>query len=124
MWGDRGGTARGSRVSDTQEEGEVASFVPVAQASDLEDGDMRAFELERRKVAVANVGGAFHAFDDTCTHLRCPLSEGELEGTTVTCPCHFSQFDVTTGEVSTPPALEPVKTYRTHVEGDALQVEV
>ena len=102
----------------------MAKFVTAARTSDLEDGDMRAFDLEGRKIAVANVGGDFYAFDDTCTHLRCPLSEGELEEITVTCPCHFSQFDVTTGDVLNPPAFEPVKTYRTRVEGDALQVEV
>ncbi len=102
----------------------MARFVTVARASDLEDGDMQAFELEGTRVAIANVGGAFYAFEDTCTHLRCPLSQGDLEETTVTCPCHFSQFDVTTGDVMTPPALEPVRTYRTRLEGDALQVEV
>ncbi len=102
----------------------MASFATVAKASDIEDGDLRAFDVEGTKVTVAKVGGHFYAFDDTCTHLHCPLSEGELEDTTVTCLCHFSQFDVRSGAVLSPPAVEPVRTYGVRVEGDALQVEV
>jgi 3-phenylpropionate/trans-cinnamate dioxygenase ferredoxin component len=70
------------------------------------------------------VGGSFYAFGDTCTHRRCPLSKGELEGTTVTCPCHGSQFDVTTGAVLRGPAEDPVGSYPMTMEGELLQVEV
>jgi nitrite reductase/ring-hydroxylating ferredoxin subunit len=61
-----------------------------------------------RKIAVANVGGELHGFDDTCTHRGCSLAQGTLDGTVVTCPCHGSQFDVTTGAVVLGPATEPV----------------
>jgi nitrite reductase/ring-hydroxylating ferredoxin subunit len=70
-----------------------------------------------RKVAVANVGGELHAFDDTCTHRGCSLAQGTLEGTVVTCPCHGSQFDVTTGAVVRGPATEPVKVVTLDAEG-------
>ena len=60
------------------------------------------------KVAIANVGGELHGFDDTCTHRGCSLAQGTLEGNVVTCPCHGSQFDVTTGAVVRGPATEPV----------------
>jgi nitrite reductase/ring-hydroxylating ferredoxin subunit len=46
------------------------------------------------------------------------LSEGELDGATVTCPYHGAQFNVCTGEVLRGPAKEPLKTYRVVVEGD------
>lgn len=61
-----------------------------------------------RKIAVANVGGELRGFDDTCTHRGCSLAQGTLEGTVVTCPCHGSQFDVTSGAVVRGPATEPV----------------
>jgi NADH-quinone oxidoreductase subunit F len=54
----------------------------------------------------------------------CSLADGDLEGKTVTRPCHGSPFDVTTGSVLNPPADEPVLTYPIRVEGDELQVEV
>ena len=91
--------------------------------NDVPPGKLAVFQVGGTRVAVANVGGTFHAFDDTCTHRQCSLAGGTLEGTTVTCPCHGSQFDVTTGAVVRPPAAQPVKSYRVEVEGDSLKIE-
>ena len=101
----------------------MAEFVAVGRADDLGEGDMRAFDVRGTKVAVANVAGTFHAFDDTCTHVGCSLAEGDLEGTTVVCPCHGSRFDVTSGAVLQGPAREPVRVYETRVEGGGLGVK-
>jgi 3-phenylpropionate/trans-cinnamate dioxygenase ferredoxin component len=100
----------------------MAEFEAVSAVGDLEQGEMRAFDVHGTEIAVANVGGAFYAFDDTCTHLACSLAEGDLEETTVICPCHGSEFDVTSGEVLEGPAREPVATYETRVEGGNLEV--
>jgi 3-phenylpropionate/trans-cinnamate dioxygenase ferredoxin subunit len=102
----------------------MGEFRSVVKSEDIGEGQFAAFEVDGERVAVANVGGTFHAFGDICTHARCSLAEGELEGQTVTCPCHGSQFDVTTGEVLNPPATEPVPTFGVRVEGDDVQVEV
>lgn len=99
-------------------------FTTVAKAGDIPPGELAAFNVEGTQVAIANVDGVFYAFDDTCTHRRCSLAEGDLEGTTVVCPCHGSVFDVTTGAVLAPPAVVPVGSYRVWVEGDALLVDV
>ena len=85
---------------------------------------MRAFDVQDTKIAVANVGGTFYAFDDTCTHMECSLAQGDLEETTVTCPCHGSEFDVTSGEVLAPPAREPVGYYETRVVGENIEIKV
>jgi 3-phenylpropionate/trans-cinnamate dioxygenase ferredoxin component len=71
---------------------------------------------------VVNVGGTFYAFGDTCTHLQCSLAEGALEEATVTCRCHGSRFDVTSGAVLQGPAQEPVETYETRVEDGSLKI--
>jgi nitrite reductase/ring-hydroxylating ferredoxin subunit len=101
----------------------MAEFVPVSRAGDLGEGEMTAFEVRGTQIAVANVDGKFYAFDDTCTHMRCSLAGGDLEETTVICPCHSSEFDVTSGAVLQGPAQEPVETYETRVEGDSLEVK-
>lgn len=101
----------------------MAEFVPVGKASEISEGGLRAFDVGGTRVAVANVGGTLHAFSNTCTHKQCSLADGELDGTTVTCPCHGSQFEVTTGSVLNPPAVEPVRTYVVRVEGDELHIE-
>ena len=76
------------------------------------DGSLRRVRSDDGTwVAVANVQGGLYGVDDTCTHEGCSLSDGRLDGTTVTCPCHGSQFDVTSGEVLRGPAEDPVGTW-------------
>jgi nitrite reductase/ring-hydroxylating ferredoxin subunit len=73
---------------------------------------------------VANVGGSFFAFDDTCPHRQCSLAEGELEDTSIICACHGSEFDVRTGEVLNPPARDNVEHYELQVADGQIKVEV
>lgn len=102
----------------------MGEFTTVGKAAAVADGELEAFDAGGTQVAVANVRGTYYAFDDTCTHQQCSLANGDLKGTTLTCACHGSEFDVTTGEVLGPPATEPVATYPVKVEGEDLQVEV
>jgi 3-phenylpropionate/trans-cinnamate dioxygenase ferredoxin component len=101
----------------------MGEFVTVGTAAELSEGEMRAFDVSGQKVAVARVDGSLYAFGDVCTHARCSLAEGELERKTVTCPCHGSQFDVTSGAVLNPPATEPVPVFRVRVQDDEIEVE-
>jgi nitrite reductase/ring-hydroxylating ferredoxin subunit len=98
-------------------------FVKIGTTSDVADGQLRAFDVDGTKVSVANADGQLYAFDDTCTHAGCSLAHGTLDGTTVTCPCHGSQFDVTSGTVLRGPAQRPVRSRAIQVDGDALLTE-
>ena len=83
----------------------MTTGVTTIKASETPVGGVAAFDVRGTRVAVANVGGTYYAFDDACTHEQCLLAEeGELTGTTLTCTCHGSQFDVRTGTVLAPPA--------------------
>jgi nitrite reductase/ring-hydroxylating ferredoxin subunit len=97
--------------------------VRVTDANNFAEGEMRVFDIDGTKVSVAATGGRLFAFDDACTHRGCSLGEGELEGSTVTCPCHGSQFNVTTGAVIRGPAREPVRSRSIQVDGPDLLVE-
>lgn len=94
----------------------------VGKAGDLVPGSMAAFQVEGKSVAIANVGGEFFAFDNICTHLGCDLATGVLDDVVVTCPCHGSRFEVTTGAVVAGPATVPVGTHGVEIVGDELQV--
>jgi len=98
-------------------------LVRIENARDIGAGEMRVFDVAGIKVTIASVGGQLHAFDDTCTHRACSLVKGKLDGATVTCPCHGSQFDVTTGEVLRGPAQQPVRSRLVQIEGESLLVE-
>ena len=92
----------------------------VGKSSDVPDGEIKAFDVEGMRIAVAQSEGEFHAFDDLCTHEECSLEEdGEIDGTEVTCLCHFSVFDVHTGKVIEGPATEPLQVYGVNlIDGD------
>ena len=98
-------------------------LVRIENARDIASGEMRVVDVAGTKVNISSVDGQLHAFDDTCTHKACSLAKGKLDGTTVTCPCHGSQFDVTTGEVLRGPAQQPVRSRLVQIEGEILLVE-
>ncbi len=98
--------------------------VTLGTASSVTEGGMAAFKAADREIAVANIGGTYYAFNDICTHRRCSLSDGELDDTTLTCICHGSRFDISTGEVLRGPAQRPLEVYPVSVEGDELRVDV
>ena len=95
----------------------------VSAGNKLSEGEMRVFDIDGTKVGVAAAGGRLYAFDDACTNMGCSLGEGKLENTTVTCPCHGSQFDVTSGVVIRGPAHQPVRSRSVQIEGDDLLIE-
>lgn len=98
-------------------------LVRIGGANDVAKGQMRVFDVSGTKVNVANADGHLYAFDDTCTHRGCSLANGELAGTVVTCACHGSQFDVTSGAVLRGPAERPVRSHAIEVQGSDLLTE-
>ena len=72
--------------------------VRVAGVRDVPPGTLKHVEAGGKELVLANVGGKVYALEDRCAHMNAPLSMGTLEGTTITCPLHFSRFDVTTGK--------------------------
>jgi nitrite reductase/ring-hydroxylating ferredoxin subunit len=102
----------------------MPEFVKVATTDQVSQGQGHLVEIGGQEIAIFNVGGAFHAIDNSCTHVGGPLCEGELNGTEVTCPWHGAAFDVTTGQVLGPPAGAPVNRYNVRVEGSDIQIEV
>jgi nitrite reductase/ring-hydroxylating ferredoxin subunit len=98
-------------------------LVRVGYAKDVVKNEMRVFDVAGTKVSIASALGGLYAFDDTCTHKGCSLAKGKFDGTTVTCPCHGSRFDVTSGAVLRGPAQRPVRSRLVQVEGEDLLVE-
>ncbi len=100
----------------------MPDFKKVASGTEIQPGEMMIVEVDGEEVAIANVGGEFFAFSNTCTHRGGPLGEGILTGDVVECPFHAGQFNVRTGAVVGPPPSEPVQTYAVRVDGDDISV--
>ena len=95
----------------------------VGLAKDVATGRLKAFDVLGLKIAVANADGHLYAFEDTCTHTGCSRARGTLAGTTVTCGCHGSQFDVTSGAVVRGPASRPVRSWAVQLAGADLLID-
>lgn len=102
--------------------GPQPDFIP-APALPVEPGVITVVDIDGTAVAIVNVGGQMHAFDDECSHRSCPLSEGGLEESIVTCPCHKSRFDIRTGAVLNGPATLPIRVRKLVHDGEQWLVE-
>ncbi len=100
----------------------TGEYTRVAAVDEIPAGRIKLVDVGGERLAVANADGMFYAFSDECTHDGGPLSEGELEGAIVTCPWHFSRFDVRTGEIVDSPAEEAITVYEVKVEEGAVFV--
>jgi len=102
----------------------MAEFVTVGRADEIAEGEAKAYPVNGQEIAVSRVSGALYAFSDICTHRQCNLSlGGEIDGTSITCECHGSMFDMTSGEVLEGPATEPIATFPVREENGDLLIE-
>ena len=100
----------------------MAEFHKLASAEEVAPGEIKQYLVEDRFVALCNVEGEFHAFEDVCTHQFAHLSEGGLEGGQIKCPLHGAKFDVKTGAAKSLPAVKAVPTHELKVEDGVVYV--
>ena len=102
------------------------SWHPVAPIVDAELA--RAWlpvRVEDRAIDRARIGDEWYAVEDRCTHAGCAFSEdATLEGATIVCDCHGSEFDLRTGGLRRGPAERPVRAFAVRVAHDVLEVEL
>jgi nitrite reductase/ring-hydroxylating ferredoxin subunit len=99
-------------------------FVKTIEVSKLAPGTMAGVDAEGRRLLLSNLGGEVYAVDGTCTHEESPLSKGFMIEERVVCQLHLSQFDLRTGEVYNPPAIEPLRRYNVKIEEGSIFVEI
>lgn len=102
----------------------MGDLIEVARVGDIAPGEGKLVEADGKEIALFNCDGEYYAIDNDCTHVGGPLCEGELYGDTVTCPWHGAEFNIKTGEVLGPPAEENLNSYKVHVVGDVIKIEI
>ncbi len=101
--------------------------IKVATKSEVEKGKVKQVKIGDDLVALYHTDSdEWFATSNICTHEYCELAYdgGKLEGYETECDCHGSKFDVRTGKVLLPPAVEDLKTYSLTIEGDDIFVEI
>ena len=104
---------RGKRAKD---------FTPVVAAAALPDGMPIKVMFGSTAVMVLRRGDVVHALKDSCSHAGGPLSDGELDGDTITCPWHRSTFRLADGSVVHGPASSRQPSYRARIAGDQVEL--
>ena len=77
----------------------MGGFMEAGKAEDFTEGKPNKVLIAGKEILLAKVNGKFYAVSNRCLHLGGDLSQGELEGTVITCPRHASQFDIADGSV-------------------------
>jgi 3-phenylpropionate/trans-cinnamate dioxygenase ferredoxin subunit len=97
--------------------------VDVGDAETLGDSKSLAADIDGFALLVVRCGSELYAIEDRCTHDGEPLEGAEVESCQIICPRHGAHFCVRTGEALTPPAYEPLKTFKVRVENGRILVE-
>lgn len=106
--------------------GPAAAAVPpdnwarVASVADLPAGASKVVYFQGEQVALFNTDAGIFAVGNRCSHANGPLADGAVEGKTVTCPYHSTQFDLSTGIPLCGPASRPIPTYDARIEDAAV----
>lgn len=101
----------------------MSNWVDVIAAEELPPGDPCVVEVNGSKIAVFNLEGEYYAIADMCTHDGGELACGWVKGDEIACPRHGATFNIKTGKVTAPPAVEDVVTYPIRVEQGMVQVD-
>ena len=102
----------------------VHGWVAACELADVPEGGTVRVELGDEPVCLVRTSGEVFAIRDVCSHADVPLSEGEVEDTTVECWLHGSRFDLRTGKPTGLPATQPVPVYDTKIEGETVLVRL
>ena len=86
----------------------------LATTSEIPVGSGKIFTSEKVVVTQPN-SGDFKAFSAVCTHMGCIVSS--ISNGTIDCPCHGSQYSISTGAVVGGPAPSPLPAQSIKVTG-------
>jgi len=101
-----------------------SEWVDIGRADALSESVPLPVEVDGIAVVIVRCGGDFYAVEDRCTHDGESLGAAEVENCEIVCPRHASHFNLRTGEALTPPAYEPLRTYRVREQDGRILLEL
>ncbi len=97
--------------------GSATAATALAATSQIPVGSGKIF-TGPRVVVTQPAAGDFKAFSAVCTHMGCIVNQ--ISDGTIDCPCHGSQYSITTGDVVAGPAPSPLPAKQITVSGDSV----
>ena len=102
----------------------TSEWIDIGGSDSVREGTPLCAEVDGTPIVVVRCGGEFYAVEDRCTHDGEALGDAEVESCQIICPRHGAHFCLRTGEALTPPAYEPLRTYKVRVDGGRVLVEI
>jgi len=97
-------------------------WVRVIEEAEMPDDVPTGVQADGRQILLYRHDGTLYALDNLCSHAAGLLSRGAVEGLTVTCPLHGSQYCLADGSVSRGPSHQPQPVIRTRVRNGWIEV--
>lgn len=95
----------------------------VALADDVKDGQLHGLKVDGKLLLVGTTdGGQLFCVENVCPHEGYPLSQGYVQGTTLTCAWHNWKFDVRDGAGLL--GGEGVRTFDVRVRGEHVEADL
>ena len=99
-------------------------FAKLCEKRLLPVGELRSFKIKGIEVLVVNLDGKVACLDGRCSHAGAPLAEGTLDGEILTCPWHYSQFNITNGQVLKGPAYKSLKVFKVQERDNTIYIDL
>ena len=114
---------RGVGVNETAFDEGPRDWTTV-DAGELEDGTPASGMAGDTPVLLLRHDGHLHAMHDRCSHRGCLLSAGQVEGESITCPCHGSRFSLHDGSIERGPATAPQPVFEARETDGRIEVKL
>jgi 3-phenylpropionate/trans-cinnamate dioxygenase ferredoxin component len=100
-----------------------SDWVDVGGAEAVSETAPLSAEVDGVALVIVRCGRELYAVEDRCTHDGESLGAAQVEDCQIICPRHGAHFCLRTGEALTPPAYEPLRTYRVREQDGRVLVE-
>jgi nitrite reductase/ring-hydroxylating ferredoxin subunit len=117
--GGSGGSGGSAAASGSASSGGSSSGggTALGTTSEIPVGGGKVFSSQQ-VVVTQPEAGTFKGFSAICTHMQCTVDQ--VANGTIDCPCHGSQYSITTGDVVAGPAPKPLPAKVIKVSGDSI----
>ncbi|MDP9301054.1 MAG: Rieske 2Fe-2S domain-containing protein, partial [Actinomycetota bacterium] len=115
---------QGVGTNQTAFEEGFTEWTAVADQKDIVEGRSVNAVRDGTQLVLVKQGTRLYALSGRCSHLGGPLGEGEVKGTTITCPWHQSTFELKDGSVVRGPARCPQPAYEVRTRQAKIEVRL